>query len=306
MNINRQAVSKLTKNTRNTSVACTIVMPAFSRQYPDYAYVPYNKNWGNRETVQKLSVHLLPSGHGIFSKENAGQKLLEALYHSLGESKVKNSKYSNITFSFLSKNGELFIDTNTFSFFKKKNISLESLEEITVSLPVTVFLSLDGQNWVNEKSYMEYAMGMRITYQCSDDTVAHSYQEFKDWECELAYRPHNPIYPTYEECENTLSSIGYLELSADGTIWRSQTILEEYVHWQQDENYGMEDGVYVGRYGTASNFIEYTSLYNVAYYSNAGLKRTEQFYGAHGFLYATSEKALESIDKLNSFQKVKK
>ncbi len=252
MNINQKAVKMLKNNSKkgwqnlkssdsSTISSCTMVTPAFSKDYPDYAYVPYNPSWGRTDSC-----------------------------------------------------------------CKNKETNEKNCPENEAFVPSSTFLSPDGQRWISEKNYIEYVSGMRIVYQCSDGTVAHSYQEFKDWECELAYHPHNPIYPTYPECNSTLSSIGYLELVTDGTIWRSQAMLEEYIHWQQDKTSGMENGVYVGNYGTASSFVEYSSLYNAAYYSNAGLKRDEQFYGAYGLLYSNAEQAQKSIDKLNSFQKVKK
>ncbi len=315
MRINRQAVANLSGVAKITSknrikqsnnIACTIVMPTTAQTYPAYAYVPYNKKWGNMEINHRVSIELTSDGLGVITKENANPELLGAIYRCLGETKVKSSKYDTITFQLEYKDGEIAIDRTSFNFYKKKKASLGTLEVVNVSLPVTVFMSPDGQKWVSERSYSEYASNMRIVYQCSDDSVAHSYQEFKDWECELAYHPHNPIYPSYPECDNTLASIGYLELGSDGTIWRSQAILEEYIHWQRNPEYGMKDGMYVGSYGTANNFVEYTNLYNAAYYTNAGLKREEQFYGAHGLLYSSSDLALKSIDKLNSFQKVKK
>lgn len=315
MKINRQAVANLLGNAKITfqnrikhsnNIACTIVMPTTVQTYPAYAYVPYNRKWGNMEVNHRVSIELTSGGFGVVSKENASPELLNAIYKCLGESKVKSSKYDTVTFQLEYKNGEIVIDRTSFAFYKKKKSSLGDLETVSVSLPVTIFMSPDGQRWVNEKSYADYASNMRIVYQCSDDTIAHSYQGFKDWECELAYHPNNPVYLTYSECDSSLSSIGYLELESDGTIWRSQAMLEEYIHWQQNPEYGMNDGIYVGSYGTANNFVDYSSLYNVAYYANAGLKREEQFYGAYGFLYSNSEQALKSIDKLNSFQKVKK
>ena len=103
----------------------------------------------------------------------------------------------------------------------------------------------------------------------------------------------------------TLTEIGYLEALPDGSIWKDQTMLEEYLKWRENKNYGVKDGVFFGSYGIASSFEDYVRLYNISYYVTTGLRREEQFYGAHGFLYASREQAHLSIDKLNGYQKVK-
>lgn len=315
MKINRQAVTNLqgnhqkivTKDSQMFVDVPELFSETFStEEYPAYAYVPYNRSWGCVETIHEVPIKLMNNGLGVICKEKANPELLTAIYRCLGEGKVKNSKYSIIVFRVESREGMYFIDETSFSFYKKKLSILTPLKETVAQLPVTLFMAPEGQQWVAERNYIQYADNMRTVYQCSDGSVAHSYQEFKDWECELAYHPHAPVYPKYPECQETLSSIEYQESSEDGTIWRSQEMLEEYLSWKKDKNNGMKDGVYVGRYGMASNFIEYASIHNAAYYSNLGLDRQEQFYGAYNFLYSSSNQAMKSIDKLNSFQKVKK
>ncbi len=321
MRVNRKVVSKLHRTTKNASqnfskkavqivagttliLSLTVGMtePAFAQQYPNYAYVPYNQNWGNKEAVHKLSIQITNTGTGIVKKEEASRELLAAIYDCLGENKVEDSKYSVISFQLVyNQYLEPIIDTSSFAFYKKKIVGLSKLDAY---LPVKVFMAPDGQQWVDERNYRIYALAKNIVYQCSDGTLAHSYQEFKDWECELAYRPSKPNYPVYPECKKTLMEIGYLE-ATDGSIWKNQTILEEYLNWQENKNYGVKDGVYFGAYGIASSFEEYVRLYNISYYVTSGLSREEQFYGAHGFLYVSREKAYLSIDKLNGYQKIK-
>lgn len=299
-NIRQRRNKALRKNTENH-----FLISSLENGYPAYAYVPYNCSWGCVETTHEVPVEIMSNGLGVAYKEKANPELLRAIYRILGEENVKSSRHPIITFRIESRDGKFFIDETSFSFYQKKLSILTPLRAIVAELPVTLFMAPEGQQWVDEKNYIHYVSNMRNVYQCSDGTVAHSYQEFKDWECELAYHPNTPSYTSYPECHETLTSIGYLTCE-DGTIWRSQKMLEEYLSWKDNKESGIKDGMYVGTYGVAPTFVDYASLYNAAYYSNAGLIRQDQFYGAYNFLYSNPNQANKSIDKLNSFQKVKK
>ncbi len=272
-----------------------------------YAYVPYNPNWGNQEANHLEKVRVGKNGVCVVDKEDASKELLAAIYDCIGEKRVQDSRYDLITFRLIYEEGEdtPIIDRDSFAIYKKRLSTLRPFHKVDAYLKVKIFMSPEGQQWVDEKNYSEYASGQWMVYQCSDGSLAHSYEEYKAIERELAYRPHHPNYPTYPECTSTLEDIGYLELGSDGTVWRDQTMLEEYLAWRQDPTVRMKDGVYYGVYGTAINFETYASIYNAGYFINAGLRRQEQFYGAHGFLYSSAEKAALSIDLQNGYQKVK-
>ncbi len=325
MKVNKKGILNLSRKTKTTfqnfgkkaikivagsalvmSLTVGMTEPAFAQKYPDYAYVPYNQNWGNKEAIRKVFIQVTNTGIGVVKKEETSRELLEAIYDCIEESKVINSRHSLISFSiFYNQDLEPMIDSTSFQLYKGKLSALGNLSSLEAYLPVKVFMAPDGQQWVNEKNYIAYAKDKNIVYQCSDGSLSHSYQEFRDWECELAYRPSKPNYPVYPECKKKLTEIGYLEALPDGSIWKDQTMLEEYLKWRENKNYGVKDGVFFGSYGIASSFEDYVRLYNISYYVTTGLRREEQFYGAHGFLYASREQAHLSIDKLNGYQKVK-
>ena len=320
MRVNKEAASKIRGRAKKTlrnfvksSRDTALVLPSvqifcsekMTQDYPTYAYVPYNQLWGNKEAIHKISIRVANNGLGIVNKKDANPELLKEIYQCLGEAKVENSKYDIITFRLWKDNSNIpTIDRTSFAFYKKNISLLRPFTCMDAYLPVTVFMAPDGQQWVDERNYIVYASNQNAVYQCSDGTLANSYDKFKDWECELAYHPRNPLCPTYSDSQETLETIGYLECS-DGTIWRDSTLLGEYLEWKENKNYGMKDGLYVGMYGTCSSFEDYARFYNAAYYVNAGLSRGSQFCGAYGFLYSTEESAFISIDKLNGYQKVK-
>lgn len=304
----RNFSKKALKITAGTALIISLTVgmtePVFAQSYPNYAYVPYNQDWGSKEENHEISIFVTENNIGVVRKSMASKELLSAIVDFFGEDKVANSKYDIIIFEMDNKNEGLTINKSTFSFYKKKMSTLGLLKKIKCYLPVKVFMAPDNQQWIDEKSYIAYVSDKKIIYQCSDGSLAHSYQEYKDWECEMAYHPNKPIYPAYSECNKSLSEMDYLE-SSDGTIWKDQAILDEYLNWKQNRNFGIKDGIYFGTYGVVSSFEDYVRLYNVSYYVNEGLKREEQFYGVNGFLYSNREKALLSIDKMNGYQKKK-
>ncbi len=161
------------------------------------------------------------------------------------------------------------------------------------------FTAPDGQSWADESHYQAYAAFMNIVYECSDGSLANSYLEFKDWERMLAYHPNEPVCKTYAGNEKNLSELYHLEHSVDGTIWRDETLLEEFLQWKKNH---AQMGVYTGHYGIASNFPEYAKIYNAAYFVNQGLMRPCQFVGAYGFFYSTPEQAKHSLEMKDTFQ----
>ncbi len=291
-----------------TPVLAANVEPVSQAYYADYAFVPYNENWGNQEVYYLFEVKTTKNGLGVLDKNHVDSKILEAVYRTLGEDKVKRSRYNMITYDLKEEEGLEYpiIDVSSFEFYKKSSSTLSPLKKANVYLPVTIFISPDNQHWVNEASYAEYAKEARNVYECSDGSLVFSYQAFKNRERELAYHPGKPDMTPTPTTNRPLSRFIYTELGSDGTIWKNQTLLEEYLHWRQDHNYGVKDGVYVGVYGTAANFEEYMKIYNVSYFISEGLKRSEQYYGAYGFLYSSASKAQASIEALNSYQKTLK
>ncbi len=294
---------------------------SFVQQYhKDSAYVPYNENWGPKDAYYEYSIDMaLGSGRagkivGVVNKKNVNGQMLTAIYNCLGKSVVENSSYDWITFQIKdtesAPNGKEnnpsigplkvgVIDTKSFAFAPNGISSYEPLTAAIAYLPVTVFMAPEGQQWISEEAYRSYAEQHKVIYECNDGTLVFSYQDFKDYE--RTHRPKKPAeYPLPPE------GLSYLVLSSDGTIWRDQTILEEYLHWQIDANYRMQNGVYVGAYGAATSFEEYVRIYNNLYLVKHGLSSEEQFYGAHGFLYMNAEKAKQSLETLENFQKVKK
>lgn len=301
-NFGKKAVVLTASGALTLSLLFGMAMPVMAA---DYAYVPYNSAWGNQEVNHEIEVRVSSSGLAVVDKDDASQELKEAIYECLGEKRVKNSKYDLITFRLIYAypNATPVIDKNSFEIYKKKLSTLRPFTRTKATLAVTVFMSPEGQLWIDEQNYMDYAKENSIIYQCSDGTLAHSYEEYRDWEAELAYRPNHPNYPSYPNCQSTLAEVGYTELGSNGTVWRDKVMLEEYLTWREFPNARMKDGVYVGVYGTAASFEEYAKIYNVGYFVSAGVKRSELYYGAYGFLYSSPEYAIASIEALNSYQK---
>ena len=292
--------------TASSALALSLLLaPATPVMAKDYAYVPYNAEWGNKEVDHEIEIRISASGLGVVDKEEANAELLEAIYDCLGKKKVQNSKYNLITFKlvYAYPNATPSIDKNSFEFYRKRLSSLRPFTRAKATLRVNVFMSPEGQIWVDEDTYRDYADDNLIIYQCSDGTLAHSYEEYRDWEAELAYHPHGPNYPFYPECAKTLAEVGYTELGSNGTVWRDQAMLEEYLTWREFPTARMKDGLYMGNLGTAISFEEYARIYNAGYFVGSGVKKSELYYGAYGFLYSSPEKAMASMDALNSYQK---
>lgn len=307
MKINRKSVSNLEKkqnkklnnvsNQRLRLVTERGTIIAFSydvldpyllaEDFPTYAYIPYNKNWGIKEEIHKIKVMIRKDGLGIAKNGSFSPELFDAIQKKLGNI----SSTSEVTFHFHPDG--MMIDVNSFEIVKDKT---EEGTPKMAELSVPIFISPEGQKWAQEINYREYADSQEAVYECSDGSFVSSYQQFRDWEKELAYHLENPEPLSYQESQKTLSSIGYLEFSNDGTIWRNQILLGEYLHWLEDKDYGFKDGFYVGFYGICSSFEEYVRINNSAYFVNEGLRREEQFLGANGFLYSSSRKAHQSLE----------
>jgi hypothetical protein len=337
INSNKEAISKLQGNSstsiKNKSnlgkklatiglvalLSANIVTPALAHtnNYNDYyaghnhydgcghyySYVAYNKNWGIKDSTYAVTVSANRNNVGVVKKTAASSELLTAINNCLGTKKVNDSVYQYITFNivYVKENDSYEIDINSFDFYKRNISNLGNLSNKSVFLPCKVFMSPEGQQWVDEANYIEYVKDKIIMYECSDGTLVNSYNSFKNWERELAKNPNNPTIPTNQNV--ALSQIVHYELDSDGTIWKDMAILEEYIAWKYDNNHNFKDGVYTGVNGTAKSFKEYAKKFNTPYFINSGLKKTEQYYGLNDFLFATEEQANKSFEI--GYQKVK-
>lgn len=271
-----------------------------------YSYVPYNPNWGIKDATYLVNVSVTNGNNtGVVKVADASNELQKAIYNCLGEKTVKDSGYKYITFSikYEKSNDSYVIDINSFKIYKKNLSNLGSLKNKDIFLPAKIFMSPEGQQWVDEANYIAYVQDKVIVYECSNGTLVNSYDQFKNREKEIARNQNRPNNQNDKNQNVFLDQIAYCWVESDGTIWRDMDITNEYIAWKNDKNYNYKDGIYYGVYGTASSFIEYAKCYNVSYFINSGLKYSEQYYGANGFLYETAAEANKSLDK--GYQKTK-
>ena len=78
MKVNKKGILNLSRKTKTTfqnfgkkaikivagsalvmSLTVGMTEPAFAQKYPDYAYVPYNQNWGNKEAIRKVFIQAI-------------------------------------------------------------------------------------------------------------------------------------------------------------------------------------------------------------------------------------------------------
>lgn len=271
-----------------------------------YSYVPYNPNWGIRDATYLVCVSVTRNNSiGVVKVSEAPSELLRAIYNCIGEKKVTNSDYKYVTFNinYEKSNDSYVIDINSFEIYKRNISNLGTLKNKDIFLPAKIFMSPEGQQWVDEANYITYVNDKVIVYECSNGSLVNSYDQFKTKENELAKKPNKPSTPNNQNQNISLNQIAYYELESDGTIWKDTIILEEYLSWKSDKNYNYKNGAYNGAYGTATTFVEYAKCYNLPYFINSGLKYSEQYYGANGFLYGSSEQANKSLE--TGYQKIK-
>lgn len=261
-----------------------------NRNCDNYSYVPYNPDWGVKEATYVLTVSVNRNNTGIVKISDAQQVVLDAIYDCIGKRKVVNTEYDYVIFdvNYIEESDSYFIDPESFRFYKKDIRNLGRLHNKEVHIKGDLFMSPEGQQWVDEHNYMEYVEDKHITYQCSDGTHKYSYIDFKDREIFLGN-----YHSTNTEQKKSIMEISHIEREKDGTIWRNETLLKEYINWLKDPSYNYIDGCYYGTYGTYISFEAYMTDNNIKYFQDQGLKRSEQFINDEGFLIFISEEMKE-------------
>ena len=271
------------------------------------AFIPYNSKWGMSQKLGEVPVGISLDQKCIIELNKITSYLNTSMCKCLGQNKVKESTAKYVTFdvSYNEESDCYIIDEDSYQLYYGNIAQLGKLQVCSVFLKVNFFISPEGQPWVNEKSYENYASNMSAIYECSDGSLVNNYNEFKTWEKELALRPNNPNYNVLP-ANKSLEDIEHVTVNSDGTIWRDATILSEYLAWRRNRNHNYRDGYYCGVYGIANSFKEYVKLYNTSYFTVQGLKRSEQHLDpTYHFLFINQSFADMYIERLKSFQKRK-
>ena len=271
------------------------------------AFIPYNKSWGVGTILGTVAARISPDQKCVLELSKIKSNVKESIVKCVGVENLEHSTAKYITFDVTYSEGYecYIIDNDSFQLYYGDINQFEPLQNITVFLEIKKFISPEGQPWVSESNYEEYAIGISANYECSDGTIVRNYQDFKVWEKELALRPNCPNYDVLPY-QTSLEDIEHIVVSSDGTIWRDGTMVSEYLAWRRDPNHNYREGYYWGAYGVSNSFKEYAKLYNTTYFALKGLKRSEQHFDAtYSFLFTSQEMADKYIDRLKSFQKRK-
>lgn len=272
----------------------------------DYAFVPYNKKWGSSQILVSVPVMISLEQKCIVNFTETVEALKKVIYSRLNQMpcSTKKTSYMSFDIKYSEIHGCYVIDQDSFRPYYGEIEQLHQLPTSDVSLETPVFISPNGQPWIDEMKYKEYAETNKyVIYECSDGSLTKSYEDFKTWEKELALRPNNPNFSVLPY-GTTLEDIDHYEVASDGTIWRNATILQEYLAWRKDHNHNYKDGYYCGHYGMANSFREYAQRFNASYFIVKDLRREEQYLDpTYSFLFSSQAAADEYVKRLKSFQK---
>lgn len=273
----------------------------------DVVFVPYNKKWGKSTITGCVPAAVSENGKGITSFDVTTSYLKQAVIDCLGATVLIRSSAKYITFDiqYSEEYGCDVIDKTSFQIFNGYPQQLGSLKSTNVFLEIDNFIAPDDQMWVSEDAYARYAEAQNFIYECSDGTLTSSYADFKKWEMELTMNPNNPNYSVLPYT-TSLSEVEHIETITDGTVWKDANMLNEYLAWKRDKNHNYKDGYYCGFYGIANSFAEYLKIYNASYFTQLGVKRSEQHMDINrGLMFATKEAQLRYKSTLKQVQKVK-
>ena len=269
-----------------------------------FAFIPYNKKWGNNKIYGSVSAFVNKQGKGYIKLKNSFGYISRAVVKAIGAEKFDDN-YDFVTFSVRPQEGNNWnvIDQATFQ-LSNNHTGLSDCQEQTVFIEITTFVAPENQIWIEESYYEEYARDISAIYECSDGTLTRSYAEFKSWEKELSIRPNNPNYDVLPN-DVSISDIEHYEVASDGTLWRDASLLQEYLGWRKNPSYNYVNGYYCGVYGVANSFLEYAKIHNASYFILQGLRRAEQFIDPiNNFLFVSQSRVDEYVKSIKSFQKI--
>lgn len=286
---------------------------SLSNQTPDneetmknIVFIPYNKKWGMTTINGKILAAVSENGKGITSFDFANSHLKQAVVECLGSSVLKRGPVKYVTFDITYSEDKKcnLIDKTSFQIFSSYPQQLGDLKTANVFLEIDVFIAPDEQRWISESVYRNYASHGNFVYECSDGTLTTSYDDFKAWETELTVNPNNPNFSVLPY-DKSLSDIEHV-IESDGTVWRNNKLLKEYLAWKKNHNNNYISSYYCGIYGMANSFAEYIKLYNASYFAQLGLKRSEQHMDiSRGLMFASKEEQLKYKSVTKQAQKIK-
>lgn len=272
-----------------------------------FVFIPYNKKWGKSTVTGCVPTAVSENGKAITSFNIATSYLKQAVIELLGDVVLtrSNAKYITFDVEYSEEYGCDIIDKTSFQIFNGYPQQLGRLKTTNVFLEIENFISPDDQMWVSEEAYKRYVADGNFIYECSDGTLATSYDDFKKWETELTINPNNPNYSILPYV-TSISDVEHLVAESDGTVWKNINLLHEYLAWKKDHNHNYEDGYYHGTYGIANSFAEYMKINNASYFAQLGVKRSEQHMDKNrGLLFISKEAQQKYQSTTKQVQKIK-